>query len=155
MSDSDYPHLAGYVQTISLPPVLSLAVVQSFLDANNRNISISSTAQWTQKARRHLAPSWRDPVLALHADFAESTFFSAVVALRNASFHQSGSSGNKLTEALKRLTHPANRPLERTDVKSLSVSNIPGYLHALHDKTRRVEIFHTRLDALAESLRDV
>ena len=144
-------NLADYVQVV-LPRHPTLEQVSRLLDAEGANVSLPNVGAWKKAAERDLAEPWLSKVSGIL--WAHGAGADAVIAIRNASSHQSERALADMTAALGKLTHPTiHKGLQRSE-RGVTLAGIPAYLHSAGTSgSTRVEIYLRILDRLGESLR--
>jgi hypothetical protein len=144
------PVLATLI-SVDLPKHPTLTQVADLLDPQHKNISLSSAQAWRKRASEHLVDPYRTKVDTIPA--ADTKLMDAVIALRDFIAHESDNASSVANGRLRNMSAATDRKLRR-GTRQLHPSGIGAYLHALQPGgRRRVELFHDRLDQVAERLR--
>lgn len=145
-----WPGLQGFV-TVQMPKHPTLRVIKDILDNRGYNVTFTTSANWVERTSKELVSPWRDRVTALST--ADRSLIDAVGAIRNCLAHRSVSASDAMNKALSSLSVAPDKPLRRDNYR-VQPSAIGTYLYAVKTAgTRRVEIYHRRLSAVAEQLR--
>jgi hypothetical protein len=138
--------------SVELPKHPSLSVVSELVDSKGYNVVFSNCEKWIERCSREFVDPWRAAAEGLSS--ADRSFTDAVTALRDCIAHRSTGSVERLDVALKRLNVAPDRRLRRGKNR-VQPSGIGAYLFAVVGpaSARRVQLFHSRLDGIAESLR--
>jgi hypothetical protein len=143
-----WPGLKGKLN-LSIPKHPSLDLITEVLDPEGGNLSFAGKAKWRERAQRELCDPYRTAVLSLGD--SDYKLVTASVAIRDCLAHRSQKASNVMNEALGRL---ATRDAAlRRGQQRVQPSGIGAYLYAQTGSGRRVELYHQRLDAVAEALR--
>lgn len=105
--------------------------------------------KWKERARNELCDPYRSKVLDLPS--SDKRFIAAVNTIRNCIAHRSKRASNEMNEALARL-QKRDQKLKRAQ-RRITPSGVGAYLYADCGGERRVEVYHKRLEEVAEALR--
>jgi hypothetical protein len=138
--------------SVDLPKHPSLDVVSSLIDARGFNVTFESSEKWVSRCATELVSPWREKAMSL--GLPDHRLVDSITALRDCIAHRSRGSIERLDLALKKLSLVPDKPLRR-GTNRVQPSGIGAYLFAIAGPAgaRRVQVFHARLDGIAESLR--
>ena len=146
-----WPGLTGRV-AVELPKHPSLGLLADLLDSRGFNVTFPDCDRWVDRSKLEFVSPWRERIGSLPK--ADRSLLDAVTALRDCIAHQSRGSTDRLDRALKKLNVAPDKRLRRGKNR-VQPAGVGTYLYAVGGPAgaRRVQVFHSRLDAIAESLR--
>jgi hypothetical protein len=138
--------LAKYVR-VELPKHPTLEEISRLVDPDGRNVDFREG--WKKRARKELTNKYAKTVLELHD--ADLKLVSAVESIRNCIAHRSDHSSSGMNTSLSELNTSVDGALCRR-VNRVQRSGIGGYLAAVRNGSRRIEVYHNRLREIAWKL---
>ena len=152
VEDSVTGRWSGLAGRIALSIPKSQPRSRSPTPRSKAGISLSgSVRSRREREGKELCDPYRGRVLALPQ--ADHDLIGAVVGIRDCIAHRSQKASDTMNAALSSL-RPADAALRRTAAR-VAPSGIGAYLYASTSGGRRVELYHARLEVIAEKLRVV